>query len=285
MRKLEWSLLFVMFLLCRVAGASVFNEDSVQQGIIDSSYEKTVLKSTFPDSADDAYSDLNSDSAVIDQMVNTSEKKLTSLQVEKDSITQVKDKQVLIRNDSSFVLQEKVKSPKIAGLLSTALPGAGQVYNRGWKSWWKIGIIYGGGYLLMRNIISYNKTQKFYYGALLIHDQQDLTPEEIEADLIDYVDHYENVGDYTDYSSEAFAKLTEREINLRYNDYRGTLQNMYVFSVVLYGLNILDAIVDAHLKSFDVSDDLSVRIKPIVWNTWGGHREIKAGVRVQFSLK
>ena len=274
MRKLEWSLLFVMFLLCRVAGASVFNEDSVQQGIIDSSYEKTVLKSTFPDSADDAYSDLNSDSALIDQMVNTSEKKLTSLQVEKDSITQVKDKQVLIRNDSSFVLQEKVKSPKIAGLLSTALPGAGQVYNRGWKSWWKIGIIYGGGYLLMRNIISYNKTQKFYYGALLIHDQQDLTPEEIEADLIDYVDH-----------SEAFAKLTEREINLRYNDYRGTLQNMYVFSVVLYGLNILDAIVDAHLKSFDVSDDLSVRIKPIVWNTWGGHREIKAGVRVQFSLK
>jgi hypothetical protein len=30
----------------------------------------------------------------------------------------------------------------------------------------------------------------------------------------------------------------------------------------MWGLNIVDATVDAHLKSFDVSPDLSLKIKP-----------------------
>ena len=32
--------------------------------------------------------------------------------------------------------------------------------------------------------------------------------------------------------------------------------------VVLWGLNVADAAVDAHLKAFDVSPDLSMRFKP-----------------------
>jgi hypothetical protein len=35
-----------------------------------------------------------------------------------------------------------------------------------------------------------------------------------------------------------------------------------LFFVILWGLNVVDAAVDAHLKSFDVSPDLSLRFKP-----------------------
>jgi hypothetical protein len=32
--------------------------------------------------------------------------------------------------------------------------------------------------------------------------------------------------------------------------------------VLLWGLNVVDATVDAHLKAFDVSPDLSLKFKP-----------------------
>jgi hypothetical protein len=35
-----------------------------------------------------------------------------------------------------------------------------------------------------------------------------------------------------------------------------------LFFIAFWGLNVADAAVDAHLKTFDVSDELSLRIKP-----------------------
>lgn len=32
--------------------------------------------------------------------------------------------------------------------------------------------------------------------------------------------------------------------------------------MILWGLNVVDATVDAHLKSFDVGPDLSLQVKP-----------------------
>jgi len=37
-----------------------------------------------------------------------------------------------------------------------------------------------------------------------------------------------------------------------------------LFILVFWGLNVVDATVDGHLKEFDVSDDLSMHIKPII---------------------
>ncbi|HEY4194518.1 MAG TPA: DUF5683 domain-containing protein, partial [Mucilaginibacter sp.] len=37
-----------------------------------------------------------------------------------------------------------------------------------------------------------------------------------------------------------------------------------LFFLLFYGLNILDATVDAHLKDFNVNSDLSFRIKPMI---------------------
>jgi hypothetical protein len=35
-----------------------------------------------------------------------------------------------------------------------------------------------------------------------------------------------------------------------------------VFFIIMWGLNVVDAVVDAHLKSFDVSPNLSLNFKP-----------------------
>lgn len=187
-------------------------------------------------------------------------------------------------SDSSVVFRKRKKSPKFAGLLSAALPGAGQVYNRGWRAWWKVGIIYGGVYLLYSNISLYTRTKEFYHGALVIHDQ-DTTSEVIESDLELYADNYENLDDYVNLTGAQFANLAQADIQLRYDDYRSTLQNMYVFSALLYGLNILDAVVDAHLRTFDVSDDLTMRIKPSVLNMTGTREGLGPAISVKLSLK
>ena len=42
---------------------------------------------------------------------------------------------------------------------------------------------------------------------------------------------------------------------------KASLYIVLLFFVFFWGLNVVDAAVDAHLKSFDVSSDLSIKIK------------------------
>jgi hypothetical protein len=53
------------------------------------------------------------------------------------------------------------------------------------------------------------------------------------------------------------------EENLRYyrNSFRRDIDFSVLFFIVAWGLNVVDASVDAHLKSFDVGPDLSLRFK------------------------
>jgi hypothetical protein len=34
----------------------------------------------------------------------------------------------------------------------------------------------------------------------------------------------------------------------------------------LWGINVVDATVDGHLRTFDISDDLSLKVKPVISN-------------------
>lgn len=121
-----------------------------------------------------------------------------------------------------------------ATIMSAILPGLGQAYN---KKWWKVPIVYAGiggfGYLFYTNQQNFN-----FYGKNL---------------------KYENDGDpntinETKYDSDQLLTLK--------NDYRKYRDLGIIGCVVIYALNIVDANVDAHLKTFDVSDDLSLQIKP-----------------------
>ncbi len=142
-----------------------------------------------------------------------------------------------LRKDSTATENKALKKnhkPRTAALLSLVLPGAGQVYNR---KYWKPPIIYaalgGVGYFFMKN-----QNQYTYY----------------RKNLIALVKGDSSVIAKTGYTSDQLQtqKLTFR----KYRD-------MFGFGLIaIYLVNIIDANVDAHLKSFDISDNLSLQIKP-----------------------
>lgn len=183
----------------------------------------------------------------------------------------------MARDTTSLVKQEFQPKPRVAGLWSALLPGAGQVYNR---QYWKPVLVAAGGITIGYYIKAFSRSKEFYRQVLILHDV-DSSATYIET----YVDAYPNLDKITNAEGKHIALFSEEQIELEYNNKRQTLQNLYIFGVVLYGLNILDAVVSAHLKNFDVSDDLTLNIQPNVINANNTLDGLGAGVSFKFSLK
>ena len=137
----------------------------------------------------------------------------------------------------------KYHSPKKAAIRSAIFPGLGQIYN---KKYWKLPIVWGA-LGVSGAVFAYNLTQyrdlRFAYKA------------KTEARA--------NPPDSTNY-----FQIRPDLVNLDYNatrnyrdEYRRQIDYSAIFFIVLWGLNVVDAAVDAHLKSFDVSPDLSFKVK------------------------
>jgi len=128
-------------------------------------------------------------------------------------------------------------SPTTAMLLSI-IPGGGQIYNR---KYWKLPIVYGtlaaSGYFV-------------YFSAdkMLSFRNEYINRRDGNTELLN--------PDYADYENENIIQLK--------NDYRRNLEIAIGITAILYTLNIIDAMVDAHLYYFDISDDLSLRWTPTV---------------------
>ena len=135
----------------------------------------------------------------------------------------------------------KVHSPKKAGTLSAIFPGLGQGYNH---KYWKIPVIWTGfaaaGYFIYTNISPMNKAYNSYM----------------------WVDKGSVGTPPNEFAQEYGYSLTKLE-NV-YNQYRYRIEIFSVLSVAWYMMNIIDAVVDANLMDFDVSDNLSMNITPVV---------------------
>lgn len=147
---------------------------------------------------------------------------------------------------------EKVHSPKRATIYSAILPGLGQAYN---KKYWKIPIIYAGfgtiGYFIGWNN-GYYKTYKLAYSDLT--DDDDATDSYLDLEATQYYD-LDNSTDYNNFKSG----LSKQQ------DYYRRNRDLLIISIVgFYGLNLIDASVDAHLFDFDISEDLSMNWQPSV---------------------
>ncbi|HET6244379.1 MAG: hypothetical protein H0V01_05600 [Bacteroidetes bacterium] len=142
-----------------------------------------------------------------------------------------------------------VHSPKRAALMSAVLPGFGQIYN---KKYWKLPIIYGG---LIGLGYGVNSTQQLYkeYRMEYINRVLDKPP----------VNALNN-----NYSLQDLAIIRD--------DYRKTRDMLIIGTVGLYLLQIIDATVDAHLFTFDVSDDLSFDLRPDVYTCFNTQRSYAA---------
>ena len=138
----------------------------------------------------------------------------------------------------------RVFNPKVAAKRSALIPGWGQIYN---KKYWKLPIVYGAlgatGYVFFDNIKTY-KEYKFAYAAR-IKAQSGLP-----ADSVDY-----------NQLKDIYKVLSPGSIRTARDDFRRYVDYSALIFVLLWGLNVVDATVDAHLKGFDVSPDLSLHLK------------------------
>ncbi|TAH24845.1 MAG: hypothetical protein EAZ07_08630 [Cytophagales bacterium] len=137
--------------------------------------------------------------------------------------------------------------PRNATLMSMALPGLGQVYN---KRYWKVPIVYlllsSFGAFVYDNASLYNKFDKHY--KFMVQNKITASPEFVVKDI------YNRTYDLTGASTENINFYREQSIRQRDLNFIGML-GMYV-------LNIIDANVDAHLRDFQISEDLSLNWKP-----------------------
>jgi hypothetical protein len=153
--------------------------------------------------------------------------------------------------DSLARIARHIKDPHKATLLSTFVPGAGQIYNRKyWKApicWAAVGI---PAYTYFYNKGWYKKTQR----AISLMDPY------TNAGL-----NYPTTGDsinLVDPKLRSFMVLGGEQQLLSYrNEFRKDQDYSLLFFLLFWGLNVVDATVDAHLTSFDVSNQLSLHLE------------------------
>lgn len=168
-----------------------------------------------------------------------------------EKTVKVKDSSAIKNEKKDTVVKKKIQNPRSAAIKSAILPGLGQIYN---KKYWKLPIIYGAlgtsGAVFVYNIKNY-KDLKFAYAAKY---KASLPPPQ---------------RDSTDYFKikPTLEPLSLESLRFNRDQFRRNVDYSVLVFMVLWGLNVIDAAVDAHLKSFDVSPDISLQIKP-------GHSEM-----------
>jgi hypothetical protein len=141
----------------------------------------------------------------------------------------------------------RVRNPRKATLYSTFFPGLGQIYNR---KYWKVPLVWAAvgipAYTFFYNRSWYNKCQ---HAISIIDTYQELgtpIPDSLYATVDPKLRPFLESGD--DNSLRSYR-----------NEYRKDEDYSVLFFILFWGLNIVDATVDAHLASFDVGNNLSFR--------------------------
>jgi len=142
-----------------------------------------------------------------------------------------------IKEERSIVIKDTIApkeeydplAPSKAAFYSAVVPGLGQAYN---KKYWKIPIIYAGIgtgiYFYNQNTKDYNRFRDAYKRRLAGFED----------------DEFQGIS--TDRLLDAQKTASRnRDVSL-------------IISIAFYVLNIVDANVDAHLRQYNISDDLSL---------------------------
>lgn len=132
-------------------------------------------------------------------------------------------------------------NPNKAIVRSAILPGWGQITN---KKYWKLPLVYGAlgvtAGIFFRNIRQYKDAKNAY---ILAKDNDPTNDYLIKQPYYSVKDQPERIRTFR-------------------NEVRQNVDYTVLVFLIFWGLNVADAAVDAHLKTFDVSDNLSFQFKP-----------------------
>lgn len=169
--------------------------------------------------------------------------------------------------ESQDLLKEKEHSPNKAMIYEMILPGLGHIYN---KRAWQIPITYAAFattiYFIIDNTKKYQKYRDAYadfsiYNRYLnMAPQYPIPPEEPQNQSFRKVLN----ADFQTYSTTQRQSLLDafKRNKDRFKKYRDL---SYILLGTAYLLNIMWVVVDAHFFNYDISNDLSMHIKPQIY--------------------
>ena len=149
------------------------------------------------------------------------------------------------RKGFAYLLNPGPRPPfeaSVAWKRSIIFPGWGQIYN---KAWWKLPLVYGG-----------------YTGFILVIQFNDDQYKEFRQAFNERTDEDE---------TNDFNTIEERFSDDAIKNARDAARRNRDFTIILtvgfHVLQTVEAFVDAHLKGFDISEDLTMDIHPTIINT------------------
>jgi len=171
------------------------------------------------------------------------ERVLDTLPPNADSLKGRKRRKDISSKVDSPVVKKK-HDPHKATLYSTFCPGLGQIYNR---KYWKLPLVYAAvgipAYTYFYNRSWYKKCQ--YALAVVLNGTTD-------ADSLGKVDP----------KLKGFVTNKQDNYIREYrNEFRKDQDYSVIFFLLFWGLQIVDATVDAHLMNFDISPELSLHLR------------------------
>jgi len=145
--------------------------------------------------------------------------------------------------DSQVV--KKKHDPHKATLYSTFCPGLGQIYNR---KYWKLPLVYAAvgipAYTYFYNRNWYKKCQY----ALTV--------------VLNGITDSATIANTVDPKLQGFVRNKQDNYIREYrNEFRKDQDYSVIFFLLFWGLQIVDATVDAHLMNFDISPELSMHLR------------------------
>lgn len=141
---------------------------------------------------------------------------------------------------TTYIKNERVYVPKKA-LLWSIIPGGGQIYNR---RWWKLPIVYGA-FAGMIGVADFNQTNFNRFRNALEAECFGLEQPPCEPATHEF--------------TGVFNVSSLRSLRDSYDRNR---QLAYLGIFIVYVLQGVEAFADAHLRTFDIEDDLGLRIQP-----------------------
>ena len=161
-------------------------------------------------------------------------------------------KEKVVFPDSIFKFNTKISIPKRAGLYSAILPGLGQIYN---KQYWKTGLVAVAAgtvtYFIIDNRKNYQKYQEAYISRI----------------------------DNNPATTDTYYQYSINDIDILRRGFRKYYEYSIISGTVCYLVNILDAFTSSHLKTFDMSKNISMRATPFY------NLQKQMGVNMVVSLK
>lgn len=157
------------------------------------------------------------------------------------------DKKIKIYSKQDSLKKYYKIIPRTATIRSTMVPGWGQFYNR---QYWKLPLV-AGAFAVNIYFIARNDMRYHYYRNILGETYAGGNASTATTFKVPIYDDPANIREYN-----------QDQLNNIVAGYRKNRDGSYLILLAVWAANIVDANVTAHLKTFDMTDDISLKIQP-----------------------